>query len=193
MHWPILIILLAACGALMLAERWGLPTTLSLNFKGDVKRETRWLAQYGQSVCTIVAALLIWRLDRDERLMHRWGPVVLIAATAVASGVATLIKRLVGRVRPGREQAGQFLGLTLRHANYRESFPSSHSASAVAFAVILSMLYPPGASIFWTLAILCAVLRYIMDAHWPSDVLGGIALGYAAGHVVWRIFPRLVG
>jgi undecaprenyl-diphosphatase len=192
MNLPLLIFLLAACGILMLLERWGLPTTLSLKFKGDVKRETRWLAQYGQSVCTIVAALLIWRLDREAQLMHRWGPIVLIAATATASGAATVIKRLVGRVRPGREQAGQFLGPTFRHANYRESFPSSHSASAVAFAVILSMLYPPAAAIFWTLAIVCAALRYIMDAHWPSDVVGGIALGYAAGVAVWILFPQIV-
>jgi undecaprenyl-diphosphatase len=193
MNYPLLIFLLAACGVLMLLERSGLPTTLSLKFKGDVKRETRWLAQYGQSVCTVVAALLIWRLDRGGDRIHQWGAIVLIAATAVASWAAMVIKRLVGRVRPGREQAGQFLGLTLRHANYRESFPSSHSASAVAFAVVLSLLYWPGAAVFWTLAIICAVLRYIMDAHWPSDVLGGIALGYAAGHVVWMLFPRLVG
>ncbi len=188
MNYPLLIFLLAGCAVLMLLERRGLPVTLALNFKGDVKRETRWLAQYGQSVCTVVAALLIWRLDPKSNRMHHWGPILLIAATALASGAAMVIKRLTGRVRPGREQAGQFLGLTLKHANYRESFPSSHSASAVAFAVVLSLLYWPGAAIFWTLAILCALLRYIMDAHWPSDVLGGIALGYAAGHVVWMLF-----
>jgi membrane-associated phospholipid phosphatase len=36
---------------------------------------------------------------------------------------------------------------------------------------------------FWVLALLCAGLRYILDAHWPSDVLGGIALGYAVAGV----------
>src|SRR5438128_1748795 len=63
MHWPLLIALVALCAALMLLERLGVPTTLALHFKGDVKRETRWLAQYGQSVCTPVAALLILQLD----------------------------------------------------------------------------------------------------------------------------------
>jgi membrane-associated phospholipid phosphatase len=185
MNWTLLIILIAACALLMLLERLGVPTTLALNFKGDVKRETRWLAQYGQSVSTAVGALLIWRLDRGGNAMHQWGPVILIVATALASGTAMVIKRLLSRVRPGREGAGTFLGPSWSHANWRESFPSSHSASAVAFSVILSLLYWPGAAVFWTLALICAALRYIMDAHWPSDVLGGIALGYGMAHLTW--------
>jgi membrane-associated phospholipid phosphatase len=50
------------------------------------------------------------------------------------------------------------------------------------------MAYPHAAVTFWALALVCAVLRYVMDAHWPSDVLGGIAVGYLAGIIAWRIF-----
>jgi len=85
----------------------------------------------------------------------------------------------VSRVRPGRENAGKFLGPHWRHANERESFPSSHSACAASLSVMLTILYPQGAATFWALALICAALRYVMDAHWPSDVLAGIALGYA--------------
>ena len=100
--------------------------------------------------------------------------------------VATLIKRLVSRVRPGRPNAGKFLGPSWSHANFRESFPSSHSASAVALTVFLARLYPAAAPTFWALALLCAALRYLLDSHWPSDVLGGIALGYGiASAIAW--------
>jgi len=176
--------LLIACAVLMLLESMGLPTTLALDFKGDVKRETRWLAQYGQAVCTAIVALLVWRLDGLGPHRRAWEE---IAWASVATGlIAMAIKRLLGRVRPGRENAGAFLGPTLKHANYRESFPSSHSAGAVTLTVVLAILYPRGAEIFWALALICAGLRYIMDAHWPSDVLGGIALGYGVAHVtVW--------
>jgi membrane-associated phospholipid phosphatase len=183
MNWIPLICLLAACLLLMLLERLGLPTTLVLNMKGDVKRESRWLAQYGQAVCTIVAAVLILQLDPNARQII---PPLLIS-TFGASIVATIIKRLTGRVRPNREHAGQFLGPTLRHANFRESFPSSHSASAVAMSAMLAHFYPPAAGTFWTLAILCAALRYVLDAHWPSDVIGGIAVGYAAAAVTCHV------
>jgi membrane-associated phospholipid phosphatase len=53
---------------------------------------------------------------------------------------------------------------------------------------VLATLYPQGAEIFWGLGITCAVLRYIMDAHWPSDVVGGVALGYAAGFLTLPYF-----
>src|SRR3982750_799754 len=183
---PLLLGLLAACAARMVLERRGLPTTLSLTFKGDIKRESRWLAQYGQFVCTFVAALLVWQLDATHR-----GRVVPIGGAALgATLAATLIKRSVSRVRPGRENAGRFLGPSFKHANYKESFPSSHSACAVALSVLLSIMYPAAAPTFWGLAIACATLRYILDAHWPSDVLGGVALGYACAHTAWTICQR---
>jgi membrane-associated phospholipid phosphatase len=176
-----LAILLLTCAAFLVLEKLGLPTTLALHFKGDVKRETRWLAQYGQSVCTAVAALLVWTLDINRRRLV----LAIVLAVALASIVALICKRLCGRIRPGRERAGEFTGFSMKHANYRESFPSSHSACAVALTGILSAAYPTAAPVFWGLAICCAVLRYILDAHWPSDVLGGVALGYAVSQITW--------
>ena len=176
--------LAAACGVLLAVERAGVRTTLTLSFKGDVKRETRFIAQYGQLVCTIVAAVLVVQLDaaRGKRVL-----VPLVAATAAVSVLCTVVKRLAGRVRPDRENAGKFLGPSWKHANYRESFPSSHSANAVALSAVLAAAYPPAAATFWTLALLCAGLRYVLDAHWPSDVLGGVALGYAAARLCWGL------
>ena len=40
---------------------------------------------------------------------------------------------------------------------------------------------------FWVLAVLCASLRYLMDAHWPSDILGGVALGYGVAYVAVKM------
>jgi membrane-associated phospholipid phosphatase len=184
---PIYIVLVLAvlCAAMMLLERRGLPTTLTLSFKGDLKRETRFLVQYGQLVCTFFTAILVWQIDGAR------GPRVCAALWSAVIGVtivATGSKRLLGRARPRSVHAGKFLGPSCKHANYRESFPSSHSASAVAYAAVLAQAYPHAAVTFWVLALLCAGLRYVMDAHWPSDVLGGIALGYLGGIISWHIF-----
>lgn len=177
-------ILLVLCAVLMILESRGLRTTLSLTFKGDIKRESRWLAQYGQAVCTILAAVFMAQLDP----LWRKRMIPLVVAVVVTSIVGTAIKRLVSRVRPDRENAGKFLGPSWSHANFRESFPSSHSASAVALTVMLAGFYPAAAPTFWTLALVCAVLRYLLDAHWPSDVLGGIALGYGTAHLAQWVF-----
>ena len=102
--------------------------------------------------------------------------------TAFLTGV---LKHLVGRVRPNRENAGRFLGPNLTHQNWRESFPSMHSTSAFAFTVLMARLYPAAAPVFWTLAVVCATLRYILNAHWPSDVVAGCAMGYGLGSWAW--------
>jgi undecaprenyl-diphosphatase len=181
MTWIVFGSLAAACGVLMLIERSGVRTTLVLNFKGDVKRETRFIAQYGQALCTVIAAALVLQLDPRKKAV-----IPLVVATFGVSVLAMIVKRLTGRVRPNRENAGKFTGFSLTHANARESFPSSHSANAVAMSAVLAALYPPAAVTFWTLALLCAGLRYVLDAHWPSDVLGGIALGYLAASLALR-------
>jgi membrane-associated phospholipid phosphatase len=181
----IIVILIVVCGTLMALERKGLATTLSLTFKSDLKRETRFLAQYGQLVCTVFVALLIWQLDATRGVLI---VKTLLTAWIATSIIGTLIKRIVGRARPKSEFAPKFLGPSFKHANYRESFPSSHSATAIALTVVLSAAYPHGAITFWALALICATLRYFLDAHWPSDVLGGIALGLAVATATCHFF-----
>jgi membrane-associated phospholipid phosphatase len=182
MNLYLVIGLAVAAVVMMVLERLGVPTTLELTFKGDIKRETLFLAQYGQSVATPLAALLVWELDEAH---PKYALAVLLCVCA-ASILCFVIKRLTGRVRPNRENAGKFLGPSWKHANWRESFPSSHSACAMALSTPLAHFYPHAAETFWGLAILTALLRYVLSAHWPSDVLSGLLLGYAAAHLVLR-------
>ena len=185
MNYVLLYSLIGAGFLLMILESRGLSVTLNLTFKGDIKRESQWLAQYGQLVCTVIAVVLVWKLDPSR---HN-AMLAVIAASVGASVVCFIIKRITGRVRPNRENAGKFLGPTWKHENARESFPSSHSASAMALSSSLAILYPHAAGLFWGLGITCALLRYLQDAHWPSDVLIGTAIGYAAGFLAVQYYP----
>jgi membrane-associated phospholipid phosphatase len=175
MNWVLLWSLVGACAFLIILESLGFPTTLALNFKGDIKRETRWLAQYGQLVSALVAGAIIWQLDKRSQ---PWRSASVLISSFGAAIAGRILKQIVGRVRPGREHAGKFLGPTWKHANFRESFPSNHTAAAVAMSAVLAQLYPAAAPTFWSLAVACALLRYVLDAHFPSDVMGGVALGY---------------
>src|SRR5262249_20918001 len=159
MIWPLLYSLLGACALLMILERLGLPTTLQLKFKGDVKRETRWIAQYGQAASGLIAAWLVWSLDKRNEPAR--AASVLVASLGAAI-IGRILKQLVGRVRPGREHAGKFLGPTWRHDNLRESFPSNHTASAIAMSAVLAQMYPEAKAVFWFLGGACATLRYLL-------------------------------
>ena len=80
------------------------------------------------------------------------------------------------------------VGPSLRNANHRESFPSSHSATAMALSTVLATYYPHAAITFWALAVGTAIIRYVLDAHWPSDILVGLALGYAVAREGLTVF-----
>jgi len=178
MNWSLVAGLITVTVVLLLIERRGARMTPQLSFRGDIKRETAFLAQYGQSVCTPLVVILVWQLDPRAHV----AAVALLSAVAGTALAGMVLKRLFGRVRPNRERAGRFLGPSLAHANYRESFPSNHTATSLALSTVLARFYPNAAITFWALAAITALLRYVQDAHWPSDITAGLLLGYLCAH-----------
>lgn len=113
------------------------------------------------------------------RRPSRWLPVFLVAVTIGQTLMSTFVKDLLDRVRPTANPIAHTLG---------PSFPSGHTTGAAAcfaaFALVLgrgrsrnvqSLL--AGAAVFIALAV--AASRVLLGVHWLSDVLGGLALGWA--------------
>ncbi|GAA4633953.1 bifunctional phosphatase PAP2/diacylglycerol kinase family protein [Actinoallomurus vinaceus] len=74
------------------------------------------------------------------------------------------------------------------------SFPSGHSASAAAFATGISLEAPAAVAVpVGITAAAVAFSRIYTGAHYPGDVLAGVALGTAAGlgtRLLWPSTPR---
>lgn len=141
---------------------------------------------FGHAAGVTFIVVTVWVLD--ERSGRRSAP--WLAVSAVAGGMAAnLVKLLVARTRP-RHYAGlpaswqeTFQGWLpwLSQGTGGQSFPSAHTATAVALAVMLSAAYPRGRWWFATLAILVGLHRVQSGAHYPSDVLVGAAVGWLVG------------
>jgi membrane-associated phospholipid phosphatase len=93
--------------------------------------------------------------------------------------ITTALKDLIGRARPAFNPFAATLG---------PSFPSGHSTAAAAFyaaAALLLVRRRPrraralAAGIAVGVAVAVAGSRVLLDDHWLSDVIAGLALGWA--------------
>ncbi|NUR26077.1 MAG: phosphatase PAP2 family protein [Catenulispora sp.] len=126
-----------------------------------------------------VAALLATRPGRP-----RLAAVAGVSAVGVASASVNLLaKRLARRPRPMRAEPGLF---PRRHVLMPKSasFPSGHTASAVAFAVAVGGVLPAAAVPLGALAAVVGYSRVHTGVHYPGDVAGGALLGAAGATLV---------
>jgi membrane-associated phospholipid phosphatase len=114
----------------------------------------------------------------DRHRARRWlTAAAVLAATEQARGQ---LKRAVHRARPQLEGLPPLAGVTARY-----SFPSSHTATAVAAIYAFDGLIARPVLVGW--AALTAASRPYLGVHYPSDVLGGAILGYTIGKLTRAI------
>lgn len=116
---------------------------------------------------TLIAAWVLLRRGERRHALY------LLAFTLWGRAVVDMVKLTIDRVRP--EQ--------LEHLSetYSASFPSGHSANSTIVYGAVAVLVAPGRT--WVLALALALSaaiglsRLAVGVHWPSDVVGGWALG----------------
>lgn len=114
---------------------------------------------------------------------HRRADGVRVAvAGAAAWGAAKVLKRAIGRGRPGDHDDATELRLGSATAGL--GYPSGHAAVAATIATVLGNRGNPSVTASLVgLAATVGIARIYVGAHYPLDVLGGWALGTAVGEM----------
>jgi undecaprenyl-diphosphatase len=145
---------------------------------GDSTSALKSITDLGTLQVVVVLAIAVVLVDAI-RTRNRWSILFLLAVLVGMEAVMHSVKDLVARVRPTLNPDAATLG---------PSFPSGHSATAAAFyaaaALILARVVGrrAGPVVFAgavAIAVAVAASRVLLDLHWFSDVIGGLALGWA--------------
>lgn len=129
--------------------------------------------------------LLVVAFARHERRRS-------LRRTAVAAGLSAGLGLLVGKLitefyarpRPFVTHPGA-IHLFAAHAA-DASFPSDHATAAMAIAVAILLRHKLGwGTVTMVFALILLFGRVALGFHYPTDVLGGAAIGTAAALVLW--------
>ena len=128
---------------------------------------------------TVVLVAVVVALIEIGQTRSRWVAPFLLAVILGDKLLTETVKDLIDRARPALEPVAATLG---------PSFPSGHSSTAAAawaaFALVAGRwwgrrAWPALAGVAVGIAVAVAVSRVLLDVHWLTDVLAGLALGWA--------------
>lgn len=128
----------------------------------------------------LMAALLL--AGGPERF-RAVGAMILAGALTITSFL--WLKRVTHRKRPCQVEPHCWANLLPPD---QFSFPSGHTMTAVALAVVVSLFYPALMVGVVFCAISIAVSRILLGMHFLSDVLAGALLGASIGYCTYLLF-----
>jgi undecaprenyl-diphosphatase len=137
------------------------------------------------SEALFIATLVIICLAARGPRLASWRRAAVAAGLSAGLGLAIgkVISELVDRARPFVADPG---GVHLFSSHVADAgFPSDHATAAFAIAVAIVLRKRKWGIVALVAAAVLSVGRVAIGVHYPSDVLGGAALGTAAALVLW--------
>jgi len=154
------------------AARWG-----AAHSSGTAKAILLWITTLGSTPFVIGVVVAVGVIE-FLRLRTKAAPLFLVTVAVAELALNNLVKIVVSRDRPNIHRVVHASGY---------SFPSGHTAAAAATYAAVALLMGSGrsrrtkailAGAAGGLAVAVATSRVLLGAHWLTDVLAGMALGW---------------
>lgn len=156
-----------------------------------------YVGEYGIVMALVLLGFLAWwrvsrrGATREDAVAGFAGLVWTPLAASIALLLNIPVRNFVERPRPFVEHRGLEV-LVAGKNDY--SFVSDHSTLAMALAVGIFMVHRRYGLVGIGLAVIAGISRVYMGVHYPTDVVGGLALGTAvtlllAPAAIWLLTP----
>ncbi len=147
-------------------------------------------------VVALAVNLAEWRgrTGRQLLVLYNWTclAIFMLVVFGLFGLAVTLARRFIGRARPHFFADSGVLSFNpFAMDPYYSSFPSGHAVTVGALAGSFVLFFPRSRYVVVPVAMWLAATRAVAGAHYPSDIVAGLALGFGAAVVTAVVFARL--
>jgi len=164
-------------------------------FLGKLFKAKLWL---GASVFSVLFFFIYKAVTNENDFRYAFVKIknsyvfYIFSSVFMAFMTTGFLKVLIGRSRPVLFDAlGKVMFVPGTFEPAFNSMPSGHTAVSFAGLVMIGMLFPKIKWATWTLAILIAVSRLYVGAHWFSDVVFGAFIGMVCADIVKSVLKKI--
>ena len=136
------------------------------------------VTDFGETWMAVIVGVVVMLVEAVTT-RSRWVLPFLLAVIVGDKLLTEAIKQLVDRIRPHLNPIAATLG---------PSFPSGHASTAAALWAAVALVaarwrgrraWPVLVALAVSIAVAVAASRVLLDVHWLTDVIAGLALGWA--------------
>lgn len=138
-----------------------------------------WITQVGLGGIQLPLVGLVWWTQRGGYPAVEGLPRAALLAFILSTLLVHLIKKRVKRLRPVAYTEVRFLAPVTRHG----SFPSGHTATSFALALVVAWYFPAWAPALFLLAAVIGYSRVYVGLHFLSDVVAAAVIGLVSASI----------
>ncbi len=157
---------------------------------------SNYITKLGTSEWILILSLLTYIVYRKKKPFFAQQGLFIFSSIAASGILVNILKTIFSRYRPKAYFQDNLFGFDLFAFKVKyvfNSFPSGHAVTAMGLAVALMVLFPKHRVWAFLFGVVVASSRFIITAHYVSDVLiGGLIGGLVSYGLYIKYFKRKI-